>query len=423
MGKRGPAPTPIHKREVFVKLTIDNLKAAPYNPRKIDGPSLKALGFSLQEFGDISGITWNKRTGNLVCGHQRLEALKKDFRLLEVEGNEIVASKPKGGSNGAKLVQRFPVRVVDWDLSKEKAANVAANSRFLAGEFTDDLGDILKGIADDLPKAFEKLRLNEFDLLSMGLDEGKTDPDAVPNVPKKPKTKTGDLYLLGDHRLLCGDATKQEDVEKLMDGQKADMVFTDPPYGVNYEGGCNSKKRDKLIGDNSAELYPLFLSQITGIVKETAPLYLWFAGNNGGLVYTAIQASGYTVRALIVWNKLDAHYGNFMAQYMQKHEPCLYCVKEPPEWVGPSNETTVWDIKQPSKNEYHPTQKPVALAIRAMGNHTVKIILDLFGGSGSTLIACEQTNRKCYMMEIDPHYCDVIVKRWEDFTGKKARHG
>ena len=396
-----------------MKLTIDNLKAAPYNPRKIDGPSLKALGFSLQEFGDISGITWNKRTGNLVCGHQRLEALKKDFGLLAIESQQIVAQKPNIGGNGAKLIQRFPIRVVDWDLAKEKAANVAANSQFLAGEFTDDLGDILKGIADDLPEAFEKLRLNEFDLLSMGLDEGNTDPDAVPDVPEKPKTKTGDLYLLGDHWLLCGDATKLEDVERLMDGQKADMVFTDPPYGIKRDEGFGgfggfgvpiARKKYKGGWDDDRppkECFDLMLSQ-----AETVMIF-------GGNYFADILPQG---KHWIVWDKKNT---------MPTFGDCELIWTNIKRNSVRLKEFEYNGLIGKEKERYHATQKPVKLTCDLLNDYekTNGKVLDLFGGSGSTLIACEQTNRKCYMMEIDPHYCDVIVKRWEDFTGKKVRHG
>ena len=428
MGKRGPAPTPIHKREVFVKLTIDNLKAAPYNPRKIDGPSLKALGFSLQEFGDISGITWNKQTKNLVCGHQRLEALKKEFGLLEVEGGEIVASQPNTGGNGAILVQRFPVRVVDWDLAKEKAANVAANSQFLAGEFTDDLGDILKGIASDLPEAFEKLRLNEFDLPLMGLDEGNTDPDAVPDVPEKPKTKTGDLYILGNHRLLCGDATKKKDVERLMDGAKADMVFTDPPYNVDYGSSKNPRHKIRKIANDSmpSDAWESFCKDVFANIKTycAGDVYVWGASAPDGMKMRLwLHEMGCHWSATIIWKKQQLVLSP--AKYQRIYEPCFY------GWFGKSSyradrkQVEVWEFDRPLNSHLHPTMKPVALCCRGIINSSEKndIVLDLFGGSGSTLVACEQTQRRCYMMEIDPHYCDVIVKRWEDFTGKKVRHG
>jgi DNA modification methylase len=252
--------------------------------------------------------------------------------------------------------------------------------------------------------------------------QGKTDDDAIPeNV--KPICKTGDLWKLGNHRLLCGDATKKEDAERLMDGKKADMVFTDPPYGVDYDGGASNKnKRDKIIGDNTTDLFEPCCKQAFDYSIKNAPLYLWHAGTKGNTAAAAAIKAGYEIRCELIWHKLKAHYGAFTAQYMQKHEPLYYCFKKgnSVNWMGATNEVTVWEIEQSSVNEYHPTQKPVALAERAIKNHNCKSVLDLFLGSGSTLIACEKTNRKCYGMEIDPHYCDVIIKRWEDYTGNKA---
>jgi len=143
-------------------------------------------------------------------------------------------------------------------------------------------------------------------------------------------------------------------------------------------------------------------------------MYIWFAASSGKFVYDAIDAINYEVRAMIIWNKLDAHYGGYMAQYLQKHESCLYIVDGNPNFIGPPNEVTVWDVKQPSINEFHPTQKPIELAMRAISNHRADIVLDLFGGGGSTMIACQNEDRVCRMMEIDPKYCAVILQRMSD---------
>jgi len=214
---------------------------------------------------------------------------------------------------------------------------------------------------------------------------------------------------------LVGDCTDPANVARLMGGERADMVFTDPPYGVDYEGGLNETKRERLAGDTSAALYGACMSTATPHCKPSAPWYIWFAGTVGEPVYTAVSSHGYKVRAMIVWNKLDAHYGNFMAQYMQKHEPCLYVVKDAPPWHGPTNEVTVWDVKQPSVNEYHPTQKPLELAERAMRNSSVNgaLVCDWFLGSGTTLIAAHRTGRRCYGCELAPKYADVILRRAE----------
>jgi DNA modification methylase len=255
--------------------------------------------------------------------------------------------------------------------------------------------------------------------------DGLTDEDAVPETPVEPKTKLGDIYQLGNHRLMCGDSTSIDAVEKLMDGQKADMVFTDPPYGVDYDGGhATDKRRTKLENDDKTLMYAGALPIAYMASKDGAALYLWFADRFAKDVLTALDESNFQVRTWIIWNKNLAQFGAIGAQYKPKHEPCIYAFKKgkAPYWNGKNNEVTVWDVKRHSKNEFHPTQKPVELPVRALENSSKggDIILDLFGGSGSTLIACEKVNRHARLMELDPKYCDVIVKRWEDFTGKKA---
>lgn len=241
--------------------------------------------------------------------------------------------------------------------------------------------------------------------------------DEVPPVPVEARTKPGELWLLGDHRLLCGDSTKREDVERLMGGEKADMVFTDPPYGVSYDGGAT--KREKLAGDDTTELYGPACKMAFDHSSPDASLYLWHAGVKG----IAAAAAGYEIRCELIWNKNLAQFGALSAQYKQKHEPCYYCFKrgKTVNWDGPTNEVTVWDCDRSSKNEFHPTQKPVELAARAMRNHKCAVILDLFGGSGSTLIAAEKEGRKARLVELQPAYVDVIISRWEEYSGGEAR--
>jgi len=236
----------------------------------------------------------------------------------------------------------------------------------------------------------------------------------------------GKLKLKSKHRLLCGDSTSESDVARLMDGGKADMCFTDPPYGVNYEGGHFHsgdvnivRKREKLKNDITTEIYTRAIPVIAKNVDGAC--YTWFADTKSLALIQAVEAIG-QIHAMIVWHKTNATYSAMNAQYKQRHEPLLYwkpkgCTLR---WCGDSTESTIWEMPRDSQNTFHPTQKPIALAVRAISNHTAKTVLDLFLGSGSTLIACEQLNRKCYGMEIDPLYCDVVVKRWENFTGGKA---
>jgi DNA modification methylase len=259
--------------------------------------------------------------------------------------------------------------------------------------------------------------------------DGLTDPDEVPEPSVDPVTVLGDVWLLGNHRLMCGDSTSIDAVEKLMDGIKADMMFTDPPYGVNYEGGhfhsgdVNIKrKREKLAEDDSTAIYTDFLPVALSVVD--GPCYMWFADSKARDVYNAVHDNQGEVHALIIWHKTNAKYAAMNAQYKQRHEPCLYFKPKGStlRWCGSSTEATVWSEERDGVNEFHPTQKPVKLAAKAIGNHKAGTVLDMFCGSGSTVIAAEQAGRQCFAMELNPAYVDVAVKRWQDFTGKKATH-
>jgi DNA modification methylase len=255
------------------------------------------------------------------------------------------------------------------------------------------------------------------------------DADAVPEPPEDPVSKPGDVWLLGKHRVMCGDSTSLTEVEQLMHGKKADMVFTDPPYGVAYEGGHNDKKRQQIQNDalEGEDLTSLFYGALTAaitVTAEHAPFYVWFASGKSVETFAAFADLPLKLRAVIQWYKVRSGLGAFMSQYIPNCEPCIYAYKAgcSPQWYGPTDEKTVWELQKESRNEFHPTQKPVELPERAITNSSKKgqLVLDLFGGSGSTLIACEKTGRHARLMELDPRYCDVIVKRWQAFTGKRA---
>jgi DNA modification methylase len=239
--------------------------------------------------------------------------------------------------------------------------------------------------------------------------------------------KTFTAEPVGSHRLLCGDATKDEDVARLMAGSKADMMFTDPPYGVDYEGGHFHsgdvdivRKREKLKADESASIYAQFLSAVLPVVD--GPCYVWFAHSRAYEVFKAFRDNSCTVSAVLVWHKTNATYAAMNSQYKQRHEPCAYFKRAGTtlRWTGAATESTLWEESRDPKNTLHPTQKPVCLAFRAIRNHDVATVLDVFAGSGSTVIAAEQAGKLALALEIDPGYCDVIVARWEKLTGKTA---
>jgi DNA modification methylase len=242
--------------------------------------------------------------------------------------------------------------------------------------------------------------------------EGETDEDAVPEVPAQPVTVEGDVWLLGRHRLMCGDSTSIDAVERLMAGRKADMVFTDPPYNVAFNG--RSGKHDVIKNDDLPKAqFEAFIADVCGVIRLVDPkaYYVWCNWN----FYSALQGQ-LLYKACIVWAKNVFGMGQ---GYRHQHEFCLFNGKID-EVI--KNESDLWSIKKDT-GYVHPTQKPVALSVRAFGNHVKLLnVLDLFGGSGSTLIGAEQTGRNCFMMELDPKYCDVIIKRWQDFTGKTAIH-
>lgn len=366
---------------------ISSLLPAKYNPRKISQHAKEGLKRSIDRFGLVQDIVVNKRNNVVVGGHQRLTVLKE---------------------SGETSV---PVVWVDLNDTDEKALNVTLNNPLISGEFDDSIAGLLTEIRDGIG-VDEFAELNLDDLLSTEATAvvGNTDPDDVPEVPEEPITKPGDLWVLGDHRLLCGDSTNIQHVERLMGGKKADMVFTDPPYNVAFNG--RSGKFDVIKNDNLNESdFDQFIVATVSTIRFLEPdaYYIWCNWKFYATLQTKLDFKG-----CIVWAKNVFGMGN---GYRHQHEFCLYNAT-----IDPSikNESDLWHVSKDS-SYVHPTQKPVHLSRRALGNHPkAEVIVDLFGGSGSTLIGCEQEGRHARLMELDPAYCDVIVKRWEDFTGKKA---
>lgn len=382
-------------------MDLDRLVENPKNPNKHGDKQIKLLAKIMSHQGWRHPITVSKRSGFIVAGHGRLAAARL---------------------NGWESA---PIDLQDFETEADEYAHMIADNKIAElAEHDDEM------MIKDLKLSFEDM---DFELL--GIPDFELPPDEDPerdekedDVPDSVETRAqlGDVWLLGDHRLMCGDSTDKECVGRLMGGAKADMVFTDPPYGVNYDGGiqftaegCQKGSREKLRGDHSQDIY----THSVPIMAEYSegPIYTWYAASQGKQLYNALDKCG-DYHAMIVWVK-NGGYAALNASYKQKHEPCVFWKPKGKtlKWCGPTTENTIWEMDKEGVNKLHPTQKPVALAERAIKNHTSKSVLDLFGGSGSTLIACEKTNRKCYMMEIDPHYCDIIIKRWEDYAGKKAQ--
>lgn len=377
------------------------------NPRKNDH-AVDKVAAAIREFGFRVPIV-AKSDGTIVDGHLRFKAARK----LNLD--------------------TVPVLLAD-DMTPEqvKAFRISVNKVAELAEWDDEL----------LQLELSELKDAEFDLSLIGFDDGELDrllaqmeaengelqgdEDDAPEAQAQAVTVLGDTWICGRHRVRCGDSTSVTDVEALMQGRKAEMCFTDPPYGVNYEGGhfhsgdVNIKrKREKLANDDSEQIYADVVPVIANYVD--GPCYTWFAGTKPSALYNTVESVG-QIHSLLIWHKTNATYAALNAQYKQRHEPCLYWKPKGStlRWNGPTTECTVWEMKRDATNTFHPTQKPVELAERAIGNHDAKTVLDLFLGSGSTLIAAEKAGRICYGMELSPAYVDVIIRRWQTATGKQA---
>jgi len=392
-------------------MKIEQIQTAdliPYarNTRTHSEAQVAQIAGSIREFGFTNPVLIDVENG-IIAGHGRVMAAQK-------LGLEKVPC----------------IRLAHLTDTQRRAYIIADNKLALNAGWDEEMLALELGELGDLDFDLSLIGFDEAELGDLMAEtiEGETDPDDVPEPPVDPVTVPGDVWIMGKHRLMCGDSTSIDAVEKLMDGQKADMVFTDPPYGVDYDGGhaVKGKRREKLANDATADIYSDVLPMAYAASKDSAALYLWFSDSKSAAVTAAVTAAGYEVRNTLIWNKNLAQFGAIGAQYKSKHEPCLYCFKSgtPPYWNGPNNEVSVWDIKRESKNEFHPTQKPTELAERAFANSCPAkgVVLDLFGGSGSTLIACEKTARISRTMELNQPYCDVIVTRWQDFAGKQAVH-
>ena len=390
---------------------IETNKILPYinNPRK--NLNIDKVASSIKEFGFQQPIVVDKEFV-IIVGHTRLEAAKK-LGLKEV-----------------------PVQIADLDENKAKAYRIADNRLNQDADWDGEL----------LTVELNNLLSQNFNLDSIGFDEdelndilfeekeGLTDEDEVPEVAgdlEEPITKLGDIWKLGSHRVMCGDSTLVDDFDKLCTEQ-ADMVFTDPPYGMSYGGGraegSTEKgalvkahgmiKNDDLRDDALIDLVKNSLSIAKIKSKEKFTSYICFTWRTYSEFYKAVTDAGYKVKNCIVWDKKSIGLGQ--SNYRPQHEFIFYSGDE---WYGDKSQSDIWSMSRGATSKYvHPTQKPVELVCKALQNSSKNedVIIDCFGGSGSTLIACEKLNRKARVMELDPKYCDVIVKRWEQFTGQKA---
>lgn len=413
-------------------ISIDRINPAAYNPRVDLQPGdseYEKLRRSIEEFGCVEPIVWNERTGNMVGGHQR-------YKILRARGDTEAA-----------------VSVVDLDDQQERLLNLALNK--VSGRWDEEA---LARLLEELQAGGAEMELSGFEAEEIGeliaalphnieVDDPVVEDDfdvgkALEQI-KEPETRRGDVWQLGRHRLVCGDATDEADVLLLMDGAKAALVVTDPPYNVAVESdserlaadGRSSIMNDDMPAEEFAGFLNAVFEQYAGIMAPTAAIYVFHPSSYQREFEDAMEAAGIVVRSQCVWVKNAASFG--WSQYRWQHEPVFYAHLrgKAPAWYGdrrqstvwrsglPSDEpepSTVWEVSRGNVNAYvHPTQKPLPLLAIPIGNSSQRgdVVVDFFGGSGSTLITCEQMGRECWLLELDPVFCDVIKERFREATG------
>jgi len=420
----------------IVEVKLEDLKPAPYNPREITNEALSGLRHSLEKFGYVDLLVVNKRNMRIISGHQR-------YKILQTDGVETVTAI-----------------LVDVDEIQEQAMNVTLNNSEITGEWTSALIPLLEKLRKESSDDYINLRLQELrdevgDMGVENLGDGKTLPDDIPEPGQEPITKRGDLWILGEHRLICGDSTDEKDVARLMDGQKASLFATDPPYCVDYTGAdrphggkdWSNVYHEVDIPDAKDFIKKFYVAGLKHIKEHTA-LYLWHASKRRGMTEGVCDELGILIHQQIIWVKPCAVLT--FSFYSWRHEPCLlmWIKGQKPEYkpkdksigsvwmidflrsgdpAAPEYHTDVWELDWEGKKRnpglIHPTVKPTEVFAIPMRVHTSPgdICYEPFSGSGTQIIAGEKLNRRVFAMEIEPVFCDVAVRRWEEFTGRKAQ--
>lgn len=399
------------KSETIEQVKIEKLIPYAKNSRTHSDAQVAQIAASIKEFGFVNPVLIDE-AGGIIAGHGR-----------------VMAARKLG-------IDEVPCIRLDHLNENQKRAYVIADNKLALNAGWDE---------EMLKLEIKDLELAEFDISLLGFDaeelenildepettEGLTEDDEVPEPPEDPITVVGDVWVLGKHRLMCGDSTSINAVDVLMP-EMAQMVFTDPPYLMNFTGGIHADgsksfnaKHGRIANDKMSEQEgDDFLDAINSIIssKCSGAFYITFYRLGIDRYYASMTRTGLKCRALIIWDKGNHTLSN--SDYMSMYEPMFYGWVKDHNFYGGNNGMDIWRIERTKKNDLHPTMKPLALVEKAIGDgsKTKDVVLDLFGGSGTTLIACEKTGRKARLMELDPKYCDVIVKRWQEFTGKDAIH-
>ena len=392
------------KENTLIYVEIDRLIPYANNARTHSSEQIKLIQSSLREFGFINPVIIDKNFG-IIAGHGR-----------------VIAAQKEG-------ITKIPCVKVEYLTEAQKKAYILADNRL--AELSEWDEELLKIEIEELEGLDFDVDLLGFDLEDFQISDSTeeeseaTEDDYEEPVPNAPKAKTGDIYLLGNHRLMCGDSTNFDDVCKLMNGTLADMLITDPPYNVNYHGGTAQQLTIKNDSMEDAQ-FRAFLSDAfkcaDEVMKPGSVFYIWHADSEGFNFRAACKDIGWTVRKCLIWKKSSLVLGR--QDYQWQHEPCLYGWKSGAShlWASDRKQTTILEFEKPKRNDVHPTMKPVKLFDYQICNNTKEKdnVLDLLAGSGTSIIACEQNGRICYAMELDPCYVDVIIDRWEKLTGNTA---
>jgi len=385
----------------IMKMKLSELRPAQYNPRKAlrpGDPAYEKLKNSILTFGNVEPIVWNRTTGNVVGGHQRLSVLLD----LGVEESEV--------------------SVVDLTEVEEKQLNIALNK--ITGEWDEEklvilLSDITGEGADATVTGFDEKELELLFAELADADPAEDNFDVEAELQKPPITKSGDLWLLGQHRLVCGDSTKKETFDLLMDGKLANLVVTDPPYNVDYEGVAGKFKNDHMASEAFYTFLLAAFQNTEAAMAQDASIYVFHADTEGLNFRRAFADAGFYLSGTCIWKKQSIVMGR--SPYQWQHEPVLFGWKRKGkhQWYSDRKQSTIWEFDRPTRNPDHPTMKPVDLIEHPIINSSLTncIVLDPFGGSGTTLIACERKNRICYTIELEEKFCDVIVKRFIEHAG------
>ncbi len=383
-------------------------KLVPYakNSRTHSEDQIAQLAASIKEWGFTQAILVDEEAG-IIAGHGRVMAARK----LGMDQVPVVVAK-------------------GWSEAQKRAYVIADNKLALNAGWDNDLLALELGELNELGFDVELTGFSDEEIKAMmpvEVTDGLTDPDDAPAVQENPVTVPGDVWVMGKHRLLCGDSTSIDDLAKLTQGSLVDMWLTDPPYNVAYEGATKEKltiKNDSMGDDQFRQFLRDAYTAADTVMKPGEVFYIWHADSEGYNFRGAAKDAGWTVRQCLIWKKSSMVLGR--QDYQWKHEPCLYGWKEGAGhlWAADRKQTTILEFDKPARNGEHPTMKPVALFEYQLLNNTKggDIVLDSFGGSGTTLIAAEKNGRTAMIMELDPRYCDVIIKRWQEFTGKQATH-